>query len=329
MRLGRRRRSTKSKIPLPPGFCQLPNSPQGAGHEVRLDAAHPTALFFCWIEVTHFFFCRLALRLSDNRQHSDQGCIAPKSSAIENQATAAIQINLCRTSLPSKPTRWSLAGICRPWPVSICEGPPSPMRAATYVAVSDDDQVVLHDDCPVGWQAGGRRRVASRALRVLFQPLHGADCRKAQRCRRPRVSQGSARCGAGTLWRGLPYHSGRSDDAAAALHFIARLCPRSPTTIIGFSLGANVTLKLLGELGNSRCGGLDSAVAVCPPVDLMACSRNLSRWSNKIYDDHFVRNLWQAARGKCSQNGSTNHSRGLHSNGSPPFRLPNRRPRRL
>ncbi len=46
--------------------------------------------------------------------------------------------------------------------------------------------------------------------------------------------------GAGVSLARLPYHSGRSDDVRAALEGIARLCPSSPTTLVGFSLGGNV-----------------------------------------------------------------------------------------
>jgi predicted alpha/beta-fold hydrolase len=36
---------------------------------------------------------------------------------------------------------------------------------------------------------------------------------------------------------------------------------------------------------------MDSAVAVCPPVDLAACSRNMSTLSNRPYDRYFVNAL--------------------------------------
>jgi predicted alpha/beta-fold hydrolase len=58
----------------------------------------------------------------------------------------------------------------------------------------------------------------------------------------------------------------------------------------------------------------------------MACSKNLSRWSNKIYDDHFVRSLWRAARGRANVNGAAEH---FSNNGENGFQLPQRRPRRL
>ena len=195
------------------------------------------------------------------------------------------------------------------------------------VAVSHDDAVVLHDDCPAGWKPGDRTALllhglsgcyASQYMQRIAGKLNDAGVRTFRNDLRG--------CGAGAHLARLPYHSGRSDDAAAALRFIAALCPVSPATIIGFSLGANIVLKLLGELGDSQCGGLDSAVAVAPPVDLMACSKNLSRWSNKIYDDHFVRSLWRAARGRTNGNSPLNQPANDGTNG---FSMPRTRPRRL
>jgi predicted alpha/beta-fold hydrolase len=216
----------------------------------------------------------------------------------------------------------TLAGVYLP-------GPAVRYRAVQRpVAVSDDDAVVLHDDFPAGWQPGDRTALllhglsgchTSQYMQRIAAKLNGAGVRTFRMDLRG--------CGAGQRLARLPYHSGRSDDAAAALRSIAGLCPGSPTTIIGFSLGANIVLKLLGELGDWPCGGLDSAVAVSPPVDLEACSKNLSRWSNKIYDDHFVRSLWCAARGRTYNNNGTLDQ--TANNGPKGFTFPRRRPRRL
>lgn len=98
-------------------------------------------------------------------------------------------------------------------------------------------------------------------------------------------------CGAGAGLARWPYHSGRSEDARGVLADLAARLPDSPVTLVGFSLGANITLKLLGELGEARSGNLDSAMAVCPPVDLAACSRQIAQGTNRFYDRHFVRLL--------------------------------------
>jgi predicted alpha/beta-fold hydrolase len=95
-------------------------------------------------------------------------------------------------------------------------------------------------------------------------------------------------CGAGLGLARLPYHSGRSEDAVAALAMISVLCPGSPTTLIGFSLGGNIALKLLGESVDRVPSHLDRAMAICPPVDLLTCVKSLARGINRIYDRRFV-----------------------------------------
>jgi uncharacterized protein len=160
------------------------------------------------------------------------------------------------------------------------------------VSLADGDQIVLHDDCPRSWAADGRSALLIHGLagshesgymRRIAHKLNVAGVRAFRMDLRG--------CGAGAGLARLPYHSGRSEDAAATLEFIARRLPRSPTTLVGFSLGANIALKLLGELAGRPCGNLDSAMAVCPPVDLAACSRRISQGSSRLYDRFFVRLL--------------------------------------
>lgn len=91
-------------------------------------------------------------------------------------------------------------------------------------------------------------------------------------------------------------HAGMSDDVEAALRFIARLCPKSPVTLVGFSLGGNLSLKLAGEAGDRPPAGLDSVVAVAPPIDLVECARNIKQGINWIYDRAFVQSLHRNLR---------------------------------
>lgn len=186
------------------------------------------------------------------------------------------------------------------------------------VELPDGDRVVLHDDCPPGWRPGDR-------VALLMHGLSGCHASwYMQRVASKLVQRGIRTfrkdlrgCGAGIKLARLPYHSGRSDDAAACVEQIARICPGSATTVVGFSLSGNIVLKLLGERGESGCGGLDSAIAVCPPIELETCAENLSRLSNRIYDRHFVGSLVRAV-----------DARMRHVPGLEDHRLP-RRPRGL
>jgi predicted alpha/beta-fold hydrolase len=157
------------------------------------------------------------------------------------------------------------------------------------VTLADGDQIVMHDDCPATWQPHDRSALLIHGLAGCHDSGYMRRIATKLTVRGVRAFRLDLRgCGAGFGLARLPYHSGRSEDAAAALEAIACRLPQSPTTLIGFSLGANIALKLLGELAGRPCGNLDSAVAVCPPADLAACSRQISRRSNRIYDRHFV-----------------------------------------
>lgn len=160
------------------------------------------------------------------------------------------------------------------------------------VNLPDGDQVVLHDDCPAGWRPGDRVALLIHGLSGSHRSGYMQRTAARMTARGVRALRLDLRgCGAGLALARWPYHSGRSEDAAAAIEYIAQLCPGSPVTLIGYSLGANVSLKLVGELGERPCGGLDSCIAVCPPIDLACCARNIDRPSNYAYNRYFVRAL--------------------------------------
>jgi hypothetical protein len=160
------------------------------------------------------------------------------------------------------------------------------------VALPDGDQIVLHDDCPPHWRPGDRAALLVHGLAGCHESRYMQRIARKLAVRGVRSFRMDLRgCGAGLELSRLPYHSGRSDDAAAAIRALAQIAPDSPVTLVGFSLGGNITLKLAGELADRPCGHLDRAMAVCPPVDLPACSRHFSKRSNRLYDRYFVRLL--------------------------------------
>jgi uncharacterized protein len=170
-----------------------------------------------------------------------------------------------------------------------------PAYAARHhlVTLPDGDQIVLHDDCPPAWQTGDRTALLIHGL----AGCHGSPYLVRLASRLNAVGVRTFRmdlrgCGAGLRLARLPYHSGRSEDAAAALEEIARLCPQSPTALIGFSLGGNIVLKLLGEASQRPPANLACGVAVCPPVDLAVCVAALRRPLHRGYDRYFARILF-------------------------------------
>ncbi len=85
------------------------------------------------------------------------------------------------------------------------------------------------------------------------------------------------------------YHSGETGD----LDFVVRtLTAREPGVLmaaIGFSLGGNVLLKWLGEVGAGSA--IRAAATISVPYDLGAASRFLERPVGRFYAHHFLRRL--------------------------------------
>jgi predicted alpha/beta-fold hydrolase len=87
------------------------------------------------------------------------------------------------------------------------------------------------------------------------------------------------------------YHAGRSGDLRAAVSWLGEQVPGSPIALIGFSLGASLSLRLAAEASEEPVPGLDCVLAASPPLDLHACCRFLTRRGARAYDRNFVRLL--------------------------------------
>lgn len=170
-----------------------------------------------------------------------------------------------------------------------------PYRAEQHiVALPDGDKIVLHDDRPPQWKPGHRVALllhgvtgchGSPYLVRLAGKMNDAGIRTFRMDMRG--------CGAGKELAQHPGHAGRSEDARACVEQIAQLCPRSACSIIGFSLGGNIALKLLGEAGADLPGNLDSGVSVSAPIDLVTCGQNIDAGLTSIYSKKFARVLTQ------------------------------------
>ncbi|MGY8768952.1 MAG: YheT family hydrolase [Pirellulales bacterium] len=160
------------------------------------------------------------------------------------------------------------------------------------VQLPDGDALVLHDDCPETWTRGDRVAILVHGLGGCHQSNYMVRISEKLKQIGVRCFRLDLRgCGAGKQLASQPFHAGCSDDAAAAVQYLADHCPDSPCTIVGFSMGGNIILKLAGESGAETPGNLDSAFAVAPPVDLALCCDNMSQGLNRLYDKNFVRSL--------------------------------------
>ncbi|WP_305857714.1 hydrolase [Balneatrix alpica] len=95
------------------------------------------------------------------------------------------------------------------------------------------------------------------------------------------------------------YHSGETSDAAQLLTLLRQRYPHRPLLAVGYSLGANMLLKYLGEQG-SDCP-LQGAIAVCAPLRLDLCAEQLRQPQAWLYQQYLLRRMRASLRRKMQQ----------------------------
>lgn len=185
------------------------------------------------------------------------------------------------------------------------------------VPMHDGDEIVVHENQSRHWKTGDR-------IAIMVHGLCG--CHASQYMMRIStklvdVGYKTVRCdlrgfGSSQLVSRGHTHAGCSDDIEAVLEDVMAGNPGSPITLIGFSLGANISLKLLCEYENDVPSALDSAVVVSPPTDLVACAKHLRKGLNRFYDLYFANLLKRVVWRRRNS--------GIPLNDVPLRRLPNR-----
>ena len=191
-------------------------------------------------------------------------------------------------------------------PVTLCSDPHLQTIGAAYVRgkmsdyravkhlvrLNDDDRLVIHDDQPSTWITGDR-------IAIMIPGLCGSHASPYMR----RTSDKLRRNGIRTIrvdLRGLGdskfishnhMYAGCTHDIESVIAKVLQLSPLSKLSLIGYSLGGAILLRLLGEWGNRFPRAVDSAISVSPPIDLLHSSWNLRQRGNRMYDHFFIRQL--------------------------------------
>lgn len=95
------------------------------------------------------------------------------------------------------------------------------------------------------------------------------------------------------------YTGGSSDDLGRVVEHVQAVRSGSPLAAVGYSLGGNILLKGLGEMG--ECSPLTCAVAVSPPFQLDQAAARLERGLSRIYRRHLLGSLKRAMMEKYRQ----------------------------
>lgn len=91
--------------------------------------------------------------------------------------------------------------------------------------------------------------------------------------------------------RARAYHSGCTDDVEEIFQALSAQHPQRSFVFAGFSLGGNVLLKWLAEIGQRE--GVLGGVAVSTPFSLSYCSAALNTGFSKLYGHYFRSRLIQ------------------------------------
>jgi hypothetical protein len=82
------------------------------------------------------------------------------------------------------------------------------------------------------------------------------------------------------------YHAGLTSDLRTFLESLPRT---RPVFLVGFSLGANVSMKLAGELGETEL--IQGVCGISTPLDLAAGVRRLGKLDNRLYERRFLKRM--------------------------------------
>jgi predicted alpha/beta-fold hydrolase len=88
------------------------------------------------------------------------------------------------------------------------------------------------------------------------------------------------------------YHSGDTSDAKEWIEYLSSTYQNSKLFAVGYSLGGNMLLKLLGEMKDKS--KLTSAISVSAPIDLANSAIRIQKGFSKIYEKHLLKHLKKA-----------------------------------
>jgi uncharacterized protein len=173
---------------------------------------------------------------------------------------------------------------------------------AVEVDPTDNSRVLCH----CHWQP-----LAVRANRLTILLVHGlegsSDSRyiqgitsRAWNCGCNVIRMNMRNCGGTDTWTPTLYHSAFSGDVGKVLSHFVNQHQLTQVAVAGYSMGGNLVLKLVGELGDDVPSWLVAATVVSPAADLAASADALHEPANRIYEWHFLRNLMRRFRRKAS-----------------------------
>ena len=190
-----------------------------------------------------------------------------------------------------RPARWALGPHAQTLAARVLRPGDGPELRRERIETPDDDFLDLDwgvdpgEGAPIvlvvhGLEGSARRRYMRNACRELGKAGLWPVALNLRGC--------SGECNRALQF----YHSGKTEDPAFVLEMLRERHPGRAVGVLGFSLGGNVLLKLLGERADGGLGLVDAAVAMSVPYDLAAGCTLLERSTmGRAYANYFLHSL--------------------------------------
>jgi predicted alpha/beta-fold hydrolase len=173
------------------------------------------------------------------------------------------------------------------------------------VSPATENQIASRVLCHCHWQPEEVR--ATRPTAIIVHGLEGSsesqyvvgNSNKLWRAGCNVVRMNMRNCGGTEALSPTLYHSGLSNDVLVVMNFFVEQYGLQSMSLIGYSMGGNLVLKLAGELGTTAPAVLRSVIGVSPAVDLQPSADALHLPQNRLYELKFLRNLLRRFRRKA------------------------------
>ena len=199
---------------------------------------------------------------------------------------------------------------------------PVPEAQLVEVSPATTNQIASQVLCHCHWQPTAIR--AARPTAIIVHGLEGSsnsqyvvgNANKLWRAGCNVVRMNMRNCGGTEALTPTLYHSGLSSDVLAVMNFFAVQFGLQSISLIGYSMGGNLVLKLAGDLAAEAPAVLRSVIGVSPAVDLGPSADAMHLPQNRLYEMKFLHNLLRRFRRKAAlfpRAYDRNHTAGIHS----------------
>ncbi|MCL2659003.1 MAG: alpha/beta fold hydrolase [Acidobacteriaceae bacterium] len=163
-----------------------------------------------------------------------------------------------------------------------------------------------HVRCDCHWQPAEVR--AARPTAILVHGLEGSSASqyvignsvKLWNAGANVVRMNMRNCGGTETLTPTLYHSGLSGDVLAVMQHFTALYGLQSVSLVGYSMGGNLVVKLAGDLGSAAPPELRCVVGVSPAIDLGPSADALHAPANRIYEWKFLYALLRRFRRKAA-----------------------------